>query len=286
MRSTTTKINGQQGFATLVFTMIVLSSITLFAFISAQTVINKQQNIVSLYKEKSAFNAAQAGLDYAVAYLTKNYATLADNGTLQVSMNNGGYAVVTFKFQGDKNLISMTSVGHSNGDTNTSTIKQLAKYQNSGSSKTLSLPIIARKGLTLGGNSEVIGNGADLASAKIGSDDTSSVTISGVAVTRMPGIVNPVSSPAKLGADIFFDSNLFLGKSNSEIETEILSKTIDEFSTVTTQTAQTVRTGMGGVTLSSDSSGGQTAALLQLSSTFFSTYASNKSITLKIKALP
>lgn len=220
-----------QGFATLLFTMVVLASITAFAFISAQSVVTNQRSVMVYHEKQSAFNTAQAGLDYAVSYLTANYASIAANGSIpKINMPGGSYALVSYTLVGDKNTLQVTSTGYSSDNLAATTVQQVLKYNSGSNTKTFAQPITSRLGMNISGTASVIaGNNASLVSAKLG---TNTVNISSGAATKLNGVV--ISKPGSIGSDIIIDPSIFSGKTNQQLETAMLGQTIDQFATVPT----------------------------------------------------
>lgn len=227
-------IQKSQGFAVLLFTTVVLASITAFAFLSAESVVTQQRVVLSAHKEQSAFNIAQAGLDYAVSYLTANYATLANGSSTRVNMPGGGYAQLSFAFVGDKDTIEVTSVGYGADSVNNATVKQLVKYNEGLSYKTLSQAAIGRNGLYMGSTTAVISdNQGNTVTTRLGENVISLVN----GRTLLNGIIS--SYGTRIGADIVIDPSIFAGKTTDELEVDFLGRTIAEMADVDTEAVVT-----------------------------------------------
>jgi len=274
------KIQKAQGFATLLFTMVVLASITAFAFISAQSVVNNQRSVMSYHAGQSAFNVAQAGLDYAIPYLDANYETITDGSSQLVTIPGGGRATVQFAFVGDKDTIQVTSTGLTADGTTSSVMKQLVKYQGGSAAKALSQPLTSRSGGFSLSNSFIIGNNSNLTSVKIGAASINSSTASFSNGSRT--ILNNVtsSSSGSIGPDIILDPGLFSGKTDDQLESEFLGNTIEELTTVTTQTKATVRLVPGVQTSTGAGSDNIVRPLYILNQTAFNSFGGTSSITL------
>lgn len=248
------RVQKTQGFATLLFTMIVLASITAFAFISANTVVSNQANVKTYHQKQSAFNIAQAGLDYAIPYLDANYSTITDGSSQQINIPGGGYAVLSFAFVGDKNTIRVTSTGYANGNNNGASVQQLVKYQTSGpSTKTFAQPIVA-KSVALAVKTTVNGNPTNLISARV---NPSGMTLDGSSYTRLFGV--NVSKNNALGSDIADATSIFSGKTTNQLEIDNLGKKISEFATVSTD--QIIPLNSGASSTHTGSNGGTTPVI-------------------------
>lgn len=240
------KTQKSQGFATLLFTMIVLASITAFAFLSANAVITKQHSVRVYHEEQSAFNIAQAGLDYAIPYLSANYATITNGSSQQMSLPGGGYATVQFAFVGDKNTIRLTSVGRTAGGQTSASVQQLVKYNSNTAYKTLGQAAVARSGLFMGSAyANIKDNEGHAVTVRLG---TSASVVMGSGKTYLNNIV---SSSKTRGADIVTDSSFFAGLSTNQIETNVLGKTIANLAAVTTDGVVANTPGVPGVSATS-----------------------------------
>ncbi len=154
----------QRGIATLMISLILLFSITMMTLYAAQNTVIETQIAANDYRSKLAYEAAQAGLEAAIAELqtVANRTLLADgdgvsdadglidsNNLIQPSVvlsNNARYHVsYSNPIQHDTHLIVITATGQSNDNSSTKTIRQTIQL----------LPLamnVPSEGLITGGN--------------------------------------------------------------------------------------------------------------------------------------
>lgn len=76
------KPRGQQGYAILAMAAMVLIVITMIAIYSSKVIVREHQTDGQSYRSEQAFQAAQAGLDYALVYLNKNKSSIKSGDTV------------------------------------------------------------------------------------------------------------------------------------------------------------------------------------------------------------
>ncbi len=236
MRGGQFKIQKAQGFATLLFTMVVLASITAFAFISAQAVVTNQRSVTSYHATQSAFNIAQAGLGYAVPYLTENYATIANGSTRQVNMPDGGYASLQFDFVGDKDTIRVTSTGYTADGAVSFSVQELVKYQNSEIVTPWSYGVQSRGNLMMRDNAQILDLSGGIYTAIVGGTRT---LVDSSKTTLASGVS---SIPAAIKSDLQ-ENPAFSAKTNDELAIEFLGQPIADFQAITTAASLPVNAG-------------------------------------------
>lgn len=72
----------QQGFAILAMAIMLLMVITIVAIYSSKVVVREHQLDRNVYRSGQAFEAAQAGLDYALVYLNKHKDSIKNGDTV------------------------------------------------------------------------------------------------------------------------------------------------------------------------------------------------------------
>lgn len=259
------KIQKSQGFATLMLTVVVLISLTLFAFVSANAVVTKQQAVVAQHETMSAFNAAQSGLDYAIPYLNKNYSTIEDGSTQTITLPNNAHATLRFDFVGDKNSIRVTSVGYSANDSSNKSLQQMVVYKNSQTFNTFAQAALIRSSALIGTNSMIVGRNIGDTVAVLGVPVTGTsynFTKTGSSLAEQgvnaywglnnsgvyEGIFYPDLNSSKAGAkgDVVYKPEIFTGKTEEAIQRELLGKTPAELATVTSQVVVLPNSGSSG----------------------------------------
>ncbi len=154
----------QQGVATLMTSLILLFSITMMSLFSAQVNVIETQIAANDYRSKMAYEAAQGGLEAAIATLqsVENRAFFHDSVGIEgadgfidsaeiiqpgVTLANGTRYHISYAnpIRHDTSLIVITVTGYSDDNTAIRTITQTIQL--------LPLPInIPRSGLLVGGN--------------------------------------------------------------------------------------------------------------------------------------
>lgn len=136
----------QKGAATLIITAILLSAALLLLVFSAQYGMMQQKLTSNQTRASEAFQAAEAGLEFASAYLVANSATItaspsngyinygaSDSALTNVALSNGSQfsVVYTNPTQNNYQLIQMTSTGTSADGTSTRVVSEQAYKQQS-----------------------------------------------------------------------------------------------------------------------------------------------------------
>ena len=81
-----TNLKNQQG-ATLVVALVILVMITIITFYTANTVLMEQRITANDWRSKSAFEAAETGMQEALNFFNKSLVLIAEYGTAFVSAN-------------------------------------------------------------------------------------------------------------------------------------------------------------------------------------------------------
>ena len=207
------KINmSQQGIATLVVAMVlmVIAATTLLVLgerLSLEHKVNANE-----YRAMQAFNAAEAGLEYGLEYLSENkdlvILDIDTNGVIDpfssASTNNvrladGSSYSVSFSnpIANNFDLIQITATGTSSDNTTTRVVRQLTQYSTF-ATQNVDSPIVVKGSVLLEGNPE-INNPQHLTTIKTGAG----VTLTGSAETNSTdGVTTYSSSPGSIDSDI------------------------------------------------------------------------------------
>lgn len=216
------------GFTTLLFTLMILVSLIGFSYISASTSAAHQRVLTQYKISNSAFNAAQAGLDYGIPYLTSHYSTIT-NGT-QVSFTNGDGSStnVHFDFMGNKDLIRITSTGLT-PDGSSRTVEQLAKYKTDSGNASMSFALQSQGGVVMKNNAIVSDLSGSAQTIRSGGD----VSLSNNAKTILNTGVASVG-PSNIGSDIVANDFSFASVSDTDLFLNFLKSPFVNFQSATT----------------------------------------------------
>lgn len=175
----------QQGAATLIITIIALFTITLIVLFAGNFGVMQQKTTTNLYNSNQAYEAAEAGLEFAIPYLQKNQSTIlanksggylsppySDSSTTNVTLANGSQYSIVYSnpTANNYNLIKITVTGTSAGGAATRTISQLVQY--GGNLNTVPTSTLVSQGtVNLSGNTSIVNK------------ETNSTIVSGTGVT-------------------------------------------------------------------------------------------------------
>lgn len=162
------KIRIQRGAAMLVITVALLIATTMIILFAANQSSTLQKITSNQYRNATGFQAAEAGLEYAINYLQKNSATILANpvsgfiapfsnaSTTNVTLpNNSKYSFVyTNPIANNYNVIQITSTGSSDDNTSTRVVSQTVAF-GSLLSTSPNKPITSKGAVSLGGNATV-----------------------------------------------------------------------------------------------------------------------------------
>ncbi|WP_028303693.1 pilus assembly PilX family protein [Oceanospirillum maris] len=70
-------LDRQQGMVTLMFAMVLLVALTMISFLTARTLLTEQTISANEYRSKEASYAAEAALEYGIAWLDQHHHTFA-----------------------------------------------------------------------------------------------------------------------------------------------------------------------------------------------------------------
>lgn len=201
-------VKRQQGAAVLVMTLVLVTISTLLILLSGKYGVMESRSVSNINRNYQAYEAAVAGMEYGINYLTQNNATIlanpvsgyipnySDSNTSNVTLANNAKYTITYSnpIANDYTLIKIVSTGTSDDGTSTKTISQLVKFGSMLENVPTS-PIISQADISLGGNSEIIniyGN------STVQSGGTTS--LSGSASTQLSSGTS--STAGHIGADI------------------------------------------------------------------------------------
>lgn len=117
----------QEGAATLVVAVVLLVIVLGISFFTAEVVISEKKVTANVYRAKQAFHAAQAGIDYGIAYSRNGFdqngdsfldLTIASGAEQTASVGSAKYTVSFLDVSSDSDmaLIEVTSVGFSDDE--------------------------------------------------------------------------------------------------------------------------------------------------------------------------
>lgn len=222
------------GAATLILTVILLVAAVLMLIFSSNHSKLLQKTSTNQYNNSQASQAAEAGFQYALAYISKNYSTIVaapSGGLISYTIasttlsNNASYSVViTNPTANNFDLLKIVSTGRSPDNTATRVVQGLV-YPSSILIHPPSLPVTSKNQATIGGSSQVINmqnnstvsSGGSVSFSGSGSTLTSS---GGSDKNSIGSDVNQnVSSLTNATTDTFFNS--YFGSSASTVQGEV-----------------------------------------------------------------
>lgn len=226
-----------RGFTTLLFTLVILMSLVGFSYISASTLTTHQQNISQDKIALEAFNAAQAGLDYGVPYLTDHYATLANNSSVEFNNGDGSSTTVVFTFVDGKDLIRINSTG-SAADGSERRLQQLVQYKADSGNGNLSFALQSQGGVVMKNNAIVSDLSGSAQTIRSGGD----VSLSNNAKTVLSTGVSSIG-PSNIGSDIVMNDFSFSAVNDADLFLNFLKSPFVDFQSATTSMNFTPKTG-------------------------------------------
>lgn len=213
----------QQGAATLIITIIALFTITMIVLFAGNFGIMQQKTTTNLYNNNQAYEAAEAGLEFAIPYLQKNQTTIlanksgghlsppySDSNTTNVTLaNSSKYSIVySNPTANNYNLIKITVTGTSADGSATRVISQLVQYGgNLGTVPTS--PVVSQGTVNLGGNSSIVNK------------ENNSTIVSGTGVSLAGSSSTTTatggSTPNNMGGDITQNSTALNSQTPSDL---------------------------------------------------------------------
>jgi len=157
----------QMGAATLIVTVILMLAALLMMIYATQYSVLQQKTVSNQLQSNQAFEAAEAGLEFGLAYLITNASTItasasggqinygaSDSNLTNVSLaNNSTYSVVyTNPTANNFNLILITSTGISADGTSSRIVTQ----QVYSAATTIVYPLITQGNINMSGGSQII----------------------------------------------------------------------------------------------------------------------------------
>jgi len=156
------------GAATLIITVILLFTITFIVLFAGNYSLFQQKMTSNQYRNDMAYQAAEAGLEFAIPYLLQNRTTIlanpsggfiaayADTNTANVTLaNNSRYTIVyTNPVANDYTLIKITVTGVSDDGSSTKTLSQLVKYGGM-LANVPTTPMISQGDVTMTGSAQI-----------------------------------------------------------------------------------------------------------------------------------
>lgn len=197
----------QKGVATLIFAAVLMITATLIVMLTADQMRVQEKIVTNQERAQEAFQAAEAGLDYAVVYLNQNRtAILANNSggyltsysnantTNVVLANNSKYSFTYANpVANNYSLITITSIGTSSDGSVSRTVKQNV-YFNSYLQNPPTTSLITKGLLSMSGSAQITNttnNQTILAGGAVTLSGSSSTVVNGTG-----------SSPGNIRSDI------------------------------------------------------------------------------------
>lgn len=199
----------QKGMSSFVITiMLMIAALLIMLFIAQNTALQTKSS-ANMYRNAQAFEAAESGIEFGIAYLNDNAATVTANpsngyinyGPTNSSLTNVALAngsrfsvVYTNPVQNNYTLLQLTATGRNNDNTATDVITQ----QVSSVSSSLQYALTTQQNLTTSGNVSVTGQyGANIGGSYThsGNSNISQVTQNDTVLANTP--------PATLFQNIF-----------------------------------------------------------------------------------
>lgn len=209
------------GFSTLLLTLVVLGAVTSIAFFNAHAVVNQQQTSSNEFYSQQAFNAAQAGLDFGVVYLDKNYDSITNGEIVTGTLNNSGTYSTQIIFKSGRDLVELRSTGVSADGQVQRHTQELVKYTGSSTSIIPNIPIMAQGAINLANNTKV---------ENLQSESTilagGAVTITNVTAATVTKLHNPSSTMMGLGADVIAGDATTVALTQAAFETTTMGQTV------------------------------------------------------------
>lgn len=217
---------GQSGAATLLMSIILISSMTLIILFAASYGIMQQKISSNSYRYLQAYEASEAGLEFAIPYLDQNRATILANpvagyipvytnsATQNVVLGNNSRFSITYTnpIANNYNLIKITVTGLSDDSSSSLITTQLVQYD----SFLMTVPtssLVAKGSVILSGSSQVINTSTN---NNITSGSTITIQGSGNTVTSNP-LVSSTSSGLK--SDVTQNNSTIAAMTNTEMFT-------------------------------------------------------------------
>ncbi len=224
----------QQGATTLIIAIVLISVITLMLLYQASFSTMQQRTANNLYSEHQAEQAAEAGLEYAFAYLKTNSVVVTANpaaGLVNYSIgpttlaNGARYSVTIINPTAlDYSLLNVISTGTSADGLASRTVRQQA-YMTTNS---ISTSVLVRGAISLVGGSVLTNTITNMniqaGGALVINNGAQTVTSSGVSTTQgniKSDVLQNQSSIASLSDAAFFQQ--VLGTTQSAAQTQATS---------------------------------------------------------------
>ena len=213
------ELQNQRGFALLSTTLILLLVLTIMSIFTARTVIQHQTITANLFKTQQAFEAAQAGMEYAITYLNDDPTAVTNWMVLGASLSDGSSYQVQYQYLDENGtLMRLDSTGTSADGTATRTIMQKIKL-NTAVTVVQVRPATTRGPVILDGNASItnLENDSTITSG-------STVTFSGTSQTILSGGTG--SNGAGMGPDVVENDPTLSAMTPSAFEMATLGRSI------------------------------------------------------------
>lgn len=224
-----------KGILALSITMIVLLLTTMVMLATAKEVVTAERNYQHGFAIAQAQGAAQAGMNYALAFAcAKLYPATTDGQVLSAAVSGTGSYVTTFTYLNGSDLVRVSSIGTSLDGTGTRTIQVILK--NYPIAAIPSLPSTARGNFLMQGSS-IVRNANGTQNLAMGGvlqmalpTATYLTNFSGPAFRSSWGTVtNGVATSGHIGSDVAQNQSDLLNYSDANFQTQYTGMLLTQF---------------------------------------------------------
>ncbi len=253
-------MDNQKGYAVLAMILIILLSVTMLSVFITKAVVGDHHSTQNVMHGQQAFQAAQAGIEHGIVYLSENKDIIANGHVLMGSLDSSGSYSVSLNFIGGTNdTVNLVATGTSLDGLTTRTIEQTVKWVEGSAGGVLAVPLLVKGSVSLAGNAEVTNLEANY------TIDTAAATVSFSGNGKTTLTSGTSSDSGTLEADINLSNATLAAMSADEFAQHVFGNTVSGLSGQHIATATVMHTGTGTTNYSSqlDEIAGQTIYINQ-----------------------
>lgn len=180
-------VNKQKGIATLLSAVVLLIAVSIISFFAAEVVIRDKQLISNAERGQQAFERAQSGLDFGLAYVysqgLSSVASASSTSPLSIALPSdlsGGVLSISSNL----NSLTITSEAYSDDGVSVRRVIEQKVSLSSGSTSPPSVPVVAKGSASISGNFSVTNNEESLTiwsgeDADLGGSSSTFISIDG-----------------------------------------------------------------------------------------------------------
>lgn len=214
----------QKGIAALMFVVTVLGVVTVITLFTSDVIITDNKIYNNVQNNAYALNAAQAGVDYALAYLNVNPSTVT-TGLASCATATNTYSLTSGTLPSSGATYTMTYSCVTAGSTSTLRIASTGTSADGGSTRTLGITV-----MSFGGSSTIPVMAKGTVTAASSAVITNSLTGATYAIDA-GGTVASVGATLTPAATNSFDTALS-GLTTAQLETNFAGRSIASFATL------------------------------------------------------